>query len=320
MAEKKEFYFPSSDGQTEIHCVVWLPESQKIRAVIQIAHGMMEYIERYEKFAEFLTGQGFLVTGNDHLGHGKSVCGRENLGYIAEKNGSGCLVEDMHRLRIIAQRRNPGVPYFMLGHSMGSYLLRKYLTIHGKGLSGALILGTGSVSGGALMFGTLLARTLALFFGWKHRSPLMEKAFFSGAYHKFDMDGSRPENSWLTRDTEEVKKYYGDPRCTFRFTLNGFYSVMETVRYDNQIKYTRKIPAGLPVILMSGDQDPVGNLGKGVRRAEAGLRRAGLRNLTCILYPDDRHEILNELDRQQVYEDIAGWCGGILEKKGKREE
>ena len=129
MAEKKEFNFPSSDGQTEIHSVVWLPESGKPRAVLQIAHGMMEFIERYEEFAEFMTKHGFLVAGHDHLGHGKSLCDREDLGYIAEKNGSGCLTADMHRLRIIAQKHNPDLPYFMLGHSMGSYLLRQYLTV-----------------------------------------------------------------------------------------------------------------------------------------------------------------------------------------------
>ena len=170
MAEKKEFNFPSSDGQTEIHSVVWLPESGKPRAVLQIAHGMMEFIERYEEFAEFMTKHGFLVAGHDHLGHGKSLCDREDLGYIAEKNGSGCLTADMHRLRIIAQKHNPDLPYFMLGHSMGSYLLRQYLTVHGEGLAGALILGTGSVPDGIVLFGMALAEALAKARGWRHRS------------------------------------------------------------------------------------------------------------------------------------------------------
>ncbi len=320
MAQKKEFYFPSSDMQTEIHGVAWLPDSGKARAVFQITHGMMEYIERYEEFAEFLTEQGFLVTGHDHLGHGKSICEQKDLGYIAEKNGSGCLVADMHRLRLIAQKRNPGLPYFMLGHSMGSYLLRKYLTIHGEGLAGALILGTGSVSDGVVLLGKALAKTLARFRGWRHRSPLMERAFFSGSFQQFDMDGSHPENSWLTRDTEAVKRYAKDPRCSFRFTLNGFYSILETVRYDNQDLFVRKIPQDLPVILMSGDRDPVGDLGKGVKKVERQLREAGIRDLTCVLYPEDRHEILNELDKDQVYRDILDWCERVLEQREKRME
>lgn len=320
MAEKKEFNFPSSDGQTEIHSVVWLPESGKPRAVLQIAHGMMEFIERYEEFAEFMTKHGFLVAGHDHLGHGKSLCDREDLGYIAEKNGSGCLTADMHRLRIIAQKHNPDLPYFMLGHSMGSYLLRQYLTVHGEGLAGALILGTGSVPDGIVLFGMALAEALAKARGWRHRSALMERAFFSGAYHKFDMDGSHPENSWLTRDTEIVRRYYEDPRCRFQFTLNGFRSVLEAVHYDNQEKFVRKIPKDLPIILLSGAQDPVGDLGKGVKKVEKQLRKAGILDLTCVLYPEDRHEILNELDKDQVYADILAWCERVMEHTEVRME
>lgn len=320
MAQKKEFYYPSSDGKTEIHAVVWKPETGVCRGVFQIVHGMMEFIDRYGGLAEFLTERGYLVAGHDHLGHGKSVRSEEDLGYIAEKRGSDCLVADMHRMRALLQKKYPEVPYFMMGHSMGSYLLRKYLTVHGEKLSGALILGTGSVPGGIVLIGTAMARTLAFFKGWRYRSPLMERAFFSGDYRKFDMDGTHPEKSWLSRDTKVVKEYYSNPGCTFRFTLNGFYSVLKTVHYDNQMKYTEKIPKNLPIIMMSGAQDPVGGLGKGVRRAEAQLRKAGIRDLTCVLYPEDRHEILNEMDKEQVYQDIADWCERIIQEKGQREQ
>ena len=317
MAEKKEFYFPSSDGKTNIHAVVWAPESGNLRAVFQITHGMIEFIERYENFAEYLTERGFLVAGHDHLGHGKSAGSREELGYIAERKGSDCMTADMHRLRTLLQKKYPELPYFMLGHSMGSYLLRKYLTVHGQGLDGALILGTGSVPDPVVLFGMLLARGIALFRGWRYRSPLMEKAFFSGAYSQFDMDGSHPENSWLTRDPRVVQAYYANPGCNFHFTLNGFYSVLETVHYDNQEKHLRRIPKELPLLLMSGDRDPVGDLGKGVRRVEEKLSRAGMRDLTCVLYPEYRHEILNEVGKERVYRDIAAWCEKILEKTQK---
>ena len=148
----------------------------------------------------------------------------------------------------------------------------------------------------------------------------MERAFFSGAYHKFDMDGSHPENSWLTRDTEIVRRYYEDPRCRFRFTLNGFRSVLEAVHYDNQEKFVRKIPKDLPIILLSGAQDPVGDLGKGVKKVEKQLRKAGILDLTCVLYPEDRHEILNELDKNQVYADILAWCDRVMEHTEVRME
>lgn len=320
MAEKKEFYFPSSDKKTEIHAVVWSPESGNFRAVLQIAHGMIEFIERYEGFAEFLTDRGFLVAGHDHLGHGKSIGSREDLGYIAKKRGSDCMAADMHHLRTLLQKKYPELPYFMLGHSMGSYLLRKYLTVHGEGLDGAMILGTGSVSDAVVLLGRVLARIIALFRGWRYRSPLMEKAFFSGAYSQFDMDGSHPENSWLTRDEEVVKAYYANPGCNFHFTLNGFYSVLEIVHYDNQEKYLRRIPKDLPLLLLSGERDPVGDLGRGVRRVETQLRKAGIQDLTCRLYPEYRHEILNERGKEQVYQDIADWCERILQKKAERED
>ena len=132
MTKEKQFSFLSKDGKTKIHAVKWMPESGEYRAVLQITHGMVEYIERYKPFAEFLNDQGVLVVGHDHLGHGASVASEEELGYFAEPDPSDTLVEDMHTLRTTIQTENPGVPYFMMGHSMGSYLVRRYLIYHGN--------------------------------------------------------------------------------------------------------------------------------------------------------------------------------------------
>lgn len=308
MAKKEIFTFLSEDKKTMLHGVRWIPESGEYGAVLQIAHGMVEYVERYEEFAQYMAERGYLVVGHDHLGHGESVKSPEDWGYFAAKDADRLLIEDMNRLRNMTQGENPDKPYFMLGHSMGSYLLRKYLTEYGKGLAGALIVGTGSVPDIATKAGILLTECMARFKGWRYRCRFVEKLFFSGPYHKFSMDGKDLKNNWLTKDLDIAAGYYAEPRCTFRFTLNGFHTVMKVVCYDNQAENTAKIPGKLPIILLSGAEDPVGNMGKGVLRVKRQLKEAGIRDLTCKLYENDRHEILNETDRAAVYRDILKWC------------
>jgi ferredoxin-type protein NapH len=165
MAKEEQMTYLSANGTTKIHAVKWMPEDGKYKAILQITHGMIEYIERYHEFAEYLTERGFMVVGHDHLGHGASVKDETEWGYFAE-NPSDTLVADMHRLRMAVQGENPGVPYFMMGHSMGSYMLRKYLCLHGENLSGAIIMGTGCVPDGTTKFGMTLCRVMARFRGW----------------------------------------------------------------------------------------------------------------------------------------------------------
>ena len=308
MAKKEYFTFLSSDKKTKIHGVSWTPESGEYTAVLQICHGMTEYVERYHEFAAYMTEHGYLVVGHDHLGHGDSVRSREDWGYIADERGEQYMIADIHKVRKITQRENPGLPYFILGHSMGSYLLRKYITRYGQGLSGAIIVGTGSVPDVVLKTGMRTAECIALLKGWRHRSRLMEKLVFSGSFRKFSMGSEDPENNWLTKDVSRIEKYYGEPRCSFHFTLNGFYNVMKVVSFDNQMKYMNRIPKDLPIVLLSGKNDPVGDLGRGVKRVEKQLRKAGIQDLYCKLYANDRHEILNETDRDVVYGDILAWC------------
>lgn len=308
MANKEIFTFLSSNKQTTIHAVRWIPESGEYHSVLQIAHGMTEYVERYQEFAEFMTSQGYLVVGHDHLGHGDSVESPEDWGYISDERGEQYMIADIHKLRKMTEKENPGLPYFILGHSMGSYLLRKYITRYGEGLAGALIMGTGSVPDIATKTGMQVAKSIACVKGWHYRSRFMEKLFFSGSFRKFSMGRENPENNWLTKDLDLVQKYYGEPKCTFRFTLNGFYNVMKVVCFDNQAKYIARIPKDLPIILLSGANDPVGDLGKGVRKVEKQLKKAGIKDLSCMLYENDKHEILNETDRAVVYQDILNWC------------
>lgn len=301
------FEFLSADKRTKIHAVKWLPDDGRHSAVLQITHGMQEYAERYAEFAEFLTKRGFMVVGHDHLGHGASVASAKEFGYFTQKNPSDVLVMDMHALRTAVQKECGDEPYFMLGHSMGSYLLRKYITLHSKKLSGAILVGTGSMPDVAMKLGMRLCRFLAGKHGWHYKSPLVKKLSFMGPYRKYDTSGAKIENNWLTKDLVIAAKYYRDPKCRFDFTVNGYYGLMEAVLYDNQPKHIAGIPKKLPLLLVSGAKDPVGNMGKGVRKVYRQYKKAGVADVRLKLYENDRHELLNELDRQNVYQDIYQW-------------
>lgn len=307
MAKEERFHFLSKDGKTKIHAVKWTPDSGEYKAIVQIAHGMVEFIERYREFAEFLTKNGYLVVGHDHLGHGESVANQADWGYFAAEHPSDVLVADMHKLRMLMMRKNPSVPYVMAGHSMGSYMLRKYLSLHGEGLSGAIILGTGSVPDKTSKLGICVIKILAKIFGWRHRSRLVEHFTFGGDYKRFDLNGRDARNSWLTKDTEIVDFYYHEPKCSFTFTLNGYLGLFEAVLFDNQLENIVRIPKEVPILLASGADDPVGNMGEGVKRVHFQFLEAGIRDVVCKLYENDRHEILNETDRDIVYRDILGW-------------
>ena len=304
---REDFHFLSKDEKTKIHGVRWIPEDGAVHGVIQLVHGMNEYIGRYDEFARFLTGHGFLVVGHDHLGHGESVRDQRYMGYFCKPKPSDVLVADIHQVTAISKRSYPGLPYFIFGHSMGSYLLRKYLTVYSNDVDGAIICGTGSVPDIVCHAGMALCALIATFRGWHYRSSLVTKAAFGKPYAKFCMDGSVPENSWLCKDVERVKKYYNDPLSSFQFTLNGYWGLFSTVSYDNQEKYIKQIRTDLPLFLISGAEDPVGDGGIGVKRVYQQYKKAGLEDVTMKLYEGDRHELINELDRETVYADVWEW-------------
>ena len=305
MAGKREFTYLSGDGRTKIHAVEWRPDKGKPKAVLQIFHGMVEYIERYEDFATYLTEKGFLVVGNDHLGHGASVVSEEDWGYFAEENGNEILLRDVRGLHKKTAKRYPELPYFILGHSMGSFLLRQYLCRFGEELSGAIIMGTGTQPLPALRFGQKLCRTAAKLRGWHYRWTFVDKLAFGG-YHKHFPD-ARTKRDWLTKDRQIVDAYLADPRCCFLFTLNGYYNLFRSIEDASNPEQLRKMPKDLPVLFVSGAEDPVGNFGKGVEQVRKSFEAVGMQDITWILYENDRHEILNETDRSLVYRDLYAW-------------
>lgn len=301
------FTFLSNDGKTAVHAVKWTPENGEYKAILQITHGMVEFIERYAPFAEFLTTKGYMVIGHDHIGHGRSVASKEDWGFFCEGNPSDIVVEDIHKLRVMIQEENPEVPYFMLGHSMGSFMLRKYLSFHNEKLRGAIIMGTGFIPNNITSLALKLTTVIEKFRGTKYRSKLLQSLAFGADYKGFDMTGEHPENSWLTKDVAIVEAYYKEPRCTFMFTTNGYRGLFEAVNYSCNPENAALIPKKLPLFIVSGAQDPVGGLGKGVKDVYDLYKEAGLQDLTYKLYENDRHEILNETDRQVVFEDLLAW-------------
>jgi len=306
---KREFRYPSRDGVTEIHAVEWVPEGE-IKAVLQICHGMTEHILRYEEFARYLNERGICVVGHDHLGHGESVQGEEYYGYFHEKKGNQYVIGDIQRLREIINRKYPSAPYFMLGHSMGSFLLRQYLTMYANGLKGAIIMGTGYHGMPTLVMGQLLCRIFAVFKGWKYRSEFINNLSFGGYNKRFQdaADGS----DWLSANPENCKRYKEDPLCGFVFTVNGYYQMFEGMKVLARKDSVERVPKNLPVFFVAGSDDPVGDFGKAVHRVYCKYLAAGVRDVQLKLYKGDRHEILNEADRQQVYADLYTWISNRM--------
>lgn len=300
-----------------IHGIIWKSEdNRKPIGIVQIIHGMSEYVGRYDDFAEFLVSKGFIVVGNDHLGHGASVKDRSEYGYFGE-NGNECVISDIHNLRKKTMIEYPGVPYYFLGHSMGSFLLRQYLSTvdsdmtgervvtYSHGLSGAIVMGTGWQPGGLLVFGKGLCRLLSIFKGWQGRSKLLDTLSF-GPYYK-RIPKVRTPNDWLSLNEANVDNYINDPMCGFTFTLNGYYNLFKSIEFAQNRKLMKNIDRDMPILFISGAEDPVGAYGEGVRKAFIAYQESTECLCDIKLYEEDRHEILNEDNRKEVYEDILAW-------------
>ncbi|MCD8365096.1 MAG: alpha/beta hydrolase [Clostridiales bacterium] len=305
---KQDFTYLSKDRKTQIHAIAWIPDGN-VKAILQLCHGMVEFVDRYSNFAEHLNQYGYYVVGNDHLGHGKSVRDEDQYGYFHQPDGNACVIGDIQTLREITQKQYPNIPYFILGHSMGSFLIRQYIQTYGNGLAGAIIMGTGSQPGIVLAAGKILCRVIAAFRGWHYRSSLIDGMAF-GSYNK-SFEPARTPYDWLTKDSRIVDAYLAHPWCTFRFTVNAYYNLFLTIQNAQNPRRIRRIPKSLPLLLVSGACDPVGANGKGVTQAYQSYRKAGIQDLEMKLYENDRHEILNETDRDTVYADILKWLENL---------
>ena len=296
---KNEFYYLSKDNKTQIHAIEWIPPCEVI-GVLQMCHGMMEYIDRYDEFATYLAERGIYVVGHDHLGHGQSVADKNCMGYFSEPDGNGCVVGDIHTLRVRTQKKYANVPYFMMGHSMGSFLVRQYVGMHGKGLAGAIIMGSGHQPDLILIGGRLICKVIAACKGWKHKSGFVNKLAIGGYEKKYGM-------GWLSKNPANVEKYDKDLLCGLMFTLNAFYNMFTGMLLMNRAERAGQIPVTLPVFFVSGEDDPVGEYGKAIKMVAGRYKKAGVEDVKMKLYPEDRHEILQEEDRGVVFADIYNW-------------
>ena len=305
--KKEDFSFLSADKKTQIHAIKVYPKDQKITRILQIIHGMTEYIEKYIPFMEYLISFGFLVVGHDQLGHGSSYTNSEDQGYFGEPDPNLNLIEDIHKLKKITQENYQNLPYFMLGHSMGSYLLRQYITIYTDNLAGVLLLGTGFVSPCATSLGLRLISIWACFKGWKHKSNFIRGIISGPEIKKWDTTGKDLNRSWLTRDPEMAKKLIFDKKSHFVFTLNGYYALLQCINYVCNNSNIVKVKSSLPILFLSGKCDLVGNYGKGVIKSAEIMRNIGSIDVTLKLIENDRHELLNEIDRNEIYDYILKW-------------
>ena len=311
MSRMIDFTLPSTVPGRTLHAFRCIPEGE-VRAIVQLSHGMVEFIDRYKPLAEDLAGRGILVTGHDHLGHGGSIRTKDDYGYFAEPDGNRAVLDDLHAMTTLTKQLYPGVPYFLLGHSMGSFYARQYLCEYGAELDGAILMGTGYQPKALVTLARTVCRVLAVFFGWQHRSKLVRDLSFLG-YNK-GLEGRTPHD-WLNRDPAEVDKYRADERCMFTFTLNAYYSMFTGILRLYDPDFLNRMPKDLPLLFLAGDADPVGEQSKGVQRAIDSLKAVGVQNITQKFYPGARHELLMELNRQEVFADIGNWLDQQLARK-----
>lgn len=297
--------FKGSDGK-DIFYHNWEPENDgRIKGVVQIAHGMSEHSARYARFAKVLTGAGFAVYANDHRGHGQTAGALSNVGYFEEGNFWDAAVDDMYQLNQLIKNRYSTESVFIVGHSMGSMLARHYVTLHGDSIDGVVFSGTGGDPGLLGVVGSWIAKTVCFFQGRKAISQLLDTLSFGKFNDAFKPN--RTVSDWLSRDNAEVDKYVSDPYCGVVFSAGFFADLLYGVGIINSQKTYAATPKNLPILLLAGDKDPVGDNGKGVKEVFGNYEKAGIKDVHCTLYKDGRHEMLNETNRDEVMNFILNW-------------
>ena len=299
----EEINFISSTGK-KIYAKKWYDENNKqYKAVIQLVHGMQEHIEKYDEFANFLARNGFLVVGHDHLGHGKTVEKEDESGYFCKNDGWFRLTEDIHILQNKIKSENPQIPYIIMGHSMGSLLVRTYLTIYKDDINGIILSGTSGQKKG-LLAGKILAKLLILLKGQKYKSKLLASLVI-GSFDK-QFKTNKTSGDWTTRDEKVIENNKKDAHLNCKFTVSAYHELFRGSMYLNKKKNIIQTP-DIPILIFSGDKDPVGEKGKGVKRVYQMLKETGKQDVTLKLFENGRHEMLNEVNREEVFEFVLDW-------------
>jgi alpha-beta hydrolase superfamily lysophospholipase len=303
MVHKNSFSIKAND-LLDIFVTSWEGEGEPT-GIVQIAHGMVEHIERYDRFARKLVSKGYYVFGNDHRGHGKTGLASEMMGYFAKENGFSVVVDDLFALTNVIKEKYPNVPIILFGHSMGSFLTRRYVQLYGEHVEGLILSGTGGDPGILGKIGKWIAYREIMKHGRKTPSTIMDKLIFGGYNKKFKP--ARAEFVWLSRDDSEVDKYIQDPLCGFLCTSGFYYDLLDGLIQIHAFENIRNTPSELPILLVSGDMDPVGNYGKDIPKVSHLYKKAGVKDVSYKLYPHARHELLNEINKEEVMDDIIDW-------------
>lgn len=302
--KREEFYYKSADNITNIHACIWIPDNTPI-GIIQIAHGVTEYILRYEDFANYFASKGYLVIGNDHIGHGLSVAeGKEKM-YFGPKGSWNFVVKDIKKCVDLTKERYPNIPYILLGFSLGSFLVRTYLIDYPGTVEKAIIMGTGQISPIAIKLAIMMANSEAKKVGEECSTEKIHDLTF-GTYNKI-FAPNKTEYDWLCANENVLNEYINDPLRGGDFSAGLFREMLNGMLYTSKLKNIKRMNTNIPIFLISGEKDPVGNCGKGVVKTYKDFKKCGMKRIDIKLYTNDRHDILHEKDRENVYQDIFQW-------------
>ena len=303
--KKEEIYYESADKKTKIHGIIWTPENE-VRGIIQIAHGVTEYIERYESFAQYFTNKGFVVIGNDHLGHGKSIAEGSKPMYFGPEGSWNYAVQDVKSCMDIAKQKYPNLPYILLGFSLGSFLvITLFIDYPNEKIDKVILIGTGQMSDIPIKIAKMMANSEAKKYGEENSTTNIHNLTF-GTYNKI-FKPNRTEYDWLCANNEALDEYINDKNRGSDFSSGLFRELLNGMLYTGKIKNIEKMSKDIPILLFSGEKDPVGDCGKGVEKTYKALKKSGVKNVTMKLYPGDRHDILHEKDKDNIYSDVENW-------------
>ncbi len=302
--EEEKFVFDSANGIYKVCGKIMKPLNTEVKGIIQISHGMCEYIDKYDDFSEFFLEKGYAVVGNDHMGHGESINTMDDRGFFGSRDGYKFFMEDLKKVTDIAKEKYPEKPIYLLGHSMGSLIARCYAAKYGNELAGLILCGTVGpqpLAKAGIKFADLLANQK----GEKYRSRKLYNISLDCMNIKFLPMKTRFD--WVSTDKNEVEKHLNDERASFIFTVKGFSDLFHLVILANSEMLIKTIPKDLNILFMSGDEDPVGENGYGVKRAFELYKKQGLSNTEIKLYHKRRHELLKEIDKEKIYKDVFEW-------------